>query len=592
MLLLMLFALVAGAGTALSPCVLPILPAVLGAGVTGGRRRPLGVVTGLVLAFAFSAVALVYLIDALGLPNDIQRIIAIVVLAGFGIALLIPPVADRLEAAISRVVGAPRMQRADGFWSGTVLGAALGLAYFPCAGPILAGVITVSAAQDFTVGRLAVALSYALGSGIVLYAIMVLGRRFTDRLEPIRGRVQMAMGGVMLVVALVMATNLDRNFEQSIATGLPDFLTNPTESIERSDAVASEIQNVRGGDGHAVASEGGGAEAAAGKRLPDLGAAGKFTDTQQWFNTPGGKPLSIAQLNAEGKTVLIDFWTYTCINCIRTLPYLEAWDRKYRKDGLVIVGVHSPEFPFEKDAGNVADAIASEGIHYPVVQDNELGTWNSFHNQYWPAHYLIDTNGRVRYTHFGEGDYGGTEEAIRSLLAADGSGALGSHARAGKVEVAAHGLRTPETYLGAARGAGWVNGRPPQGAPPAGKRDFGTVGNRILKALPPNGFAYQGNWDVTGEDATAGEDARIDVRFKAAGVYLVMGSPGERRSVKVLLDGKPISAADAGSDVGADSTVKVGEQRLYRLVQLPDAADHVLSLEFEPGISGYAFTFG
>ncbi len=168
----MLFALVAGAGTALSPCVLPILPAVLGAGVTGGRRRPLGVVTGLVLAFAFSAVALVYLIDALGLPNDIQRIIAIVVLAGFGIALLIPPVADRLEAAISRVVGAPRMQRADGFWSGTLLGAALGLAYFPCAGPILAGVITVSAAQDFTVGRLAVALSYALGSGIVLYAIM------------------------------------------------------------------------------------------------------------------------------------------------------------------------------------------------------------------------------------------------------------------------------------------------------------------------------------------------------------------------------------------------------------------------------------
>lgn len=591
MLLLMLFALVAGAGTALSPCVLPILPAVLGAGVTGGNRRPLGVVIGLVAAFGFSAVALVYLIDAIGLPNDIQRIVAIVVLGGFGLALLIPAIGDRLEAAISRVVGAPRMQQADGFGSGIVLGAALGLAYFPCAGPILAGVITVSAAQEFTVGRLAVALSYALGSAIVLYAIMRLGRRFTDRLGPLRGRVQMVMGGVMVAFALVMATNLDRNFEQSIATGLPDFLTNPTQSIEGSDAVASELANVRGGSGH-FAVEGGAAEIDAGKRLPDLGPAGEFTDTQQWFNTPGGKPLSIAKLNAEGKTVLVDFWTYTCINCIRTLPYLEAWDKQYRKDGLVIVGVHSPEFPFEKDAGNVADAIASDGIHYPVVQDNELGTWNSFHNQYWPAHYLIDTSGHVRYTHFGEGDYTQTEDAIRSLLAADGSPPLGGRANAGRVEVPAKGLGTPETYLGAARGAGWVNGRAPQGSPPPGQQDFGTVGDRILRVLPPNGFAYQGKWDITGEDATAGEGARIDVHFKAAGVYLVMGSTDRKRNVKVLLDGKPISPADAGSDVGPDGVVKVGRQRLYRLVQLPDAEDHILSLEFEPGVSGYAFTFG
>ncbi len=591
MLLLMLFALVAGAGTALSPCVLPILPAVLGAGVTGGRRRPAGIVLGLVASFAFSAVALVYLIEALGLPDDIQRTIAIVVLLGFGLALMIPPVGDRLEAWISRVVGTRRMRQADGFGSGLALGAALGLAYFPCAGPILAGVITVSAAQDFTVGRLAVALAYAAGSGIVLYAVMRLGRRFTDRLAPVRERIQIAMGAVMVVVALLLVTDLDTRFENSVANDLPSFLVNPTESIERSDAVASELQTVRGGSGHSLATEGGASEAAAGKRLPDLGPAGQFTDTQKWFNTPGGKPLSIADLNAQGKVVLVDFWTYTCINCLRTLPYLEAWDRKYRKDGLVIVGVHSPEFPFEKDAGNVADAIAADGIHYPVVQDNELGTWNSFHNQYWPAHYLIDTNGEVRYTHFGEGDYAQTEDAIRSLLAA-GGGALGSRANAGKVEVASKGLATPETYLGGARGVGWVNGRPPTGTPPIGKRDFGTVGDRILRALPRNGFAYQGKWDITREDATAGTGARIDVRFKAAGVYLVMGSTEQPRQVKVLLDGKPISPADAGSDVGRDSSVTVGEQRLYRLVQLPKAEDHVLSLEFEPGITGYSFTFG
>jgi cytochrome c biogenesis protein CcdA/thiol-disulfide isomerase/thioredoxin len=591
MLLLLLFAVVAGAGTALSPCVLPILPAVLGAGVTGGRKRPLGIVIGLTLSFALSAVALVYLIDALGLPNDIQRIVAIVVLLVFGVALLIPPVSDRLEAWISRLVGAPRMERSEGFGGGLVLGGALGLAYFPCAGPILAGVITVSAAQDFTVGRLAVALAYAMGSGIVLYAIMRLGRRFTDRLKPIQGRIQMAMGAVMIVVAIAMTANLDTKFQSTIADDLPDFLVNPTESLEQSDAVASELQDVRGGGGHELASEGGGEQALAGRKLPVVGPAGEFTDTQQWFNTPDDQPLSIAELNAEGKTVLVDFWTYTCINCIRTLPYVKAWADKYEQDGLVVVGVHSPEFPFEKDAGNVADAIASNDIRYPVVQDNELGTWNSFHNQYWPAKYLIDPDGNVRYTHFGEGDYETTEKAIRSVLAENGAADLGGEAKA-KVEVADPNLATPETYLGSARAVGWVNGQPPQGSLPTGSRDFGSVGDRILKALPPNGFAYQGRWDVTPEDATAEGNSRIDARFQAAGVYLVLGSPDEDRSVRVLLDGKPISAADAGSDVGPDGTVTVGDQRLYRLVQLDKAEDHVLSLEFDDGISGYAFTFG
>jgi cytochrome c biogenesis protein CcdA/thiol-disulfide isomerase/thioredoxin len=590
MLLLLLFALVAGAGTALSPCVLPILPAVLGAGVTGGRRRPFGIVVGLTLSFALSAVALVYLIDALGLPNDIQRIVAIVVLLVFGVVLLIPPVSDRLEAWVSRVVGAPRMERSEGFGGGLVLGGALGLAYFPCAGPILAGVITVSAAQDFTVGRLAVALAYAIGSGIVLYAIMRLGRRFTDRLKPIQGRIQMAMGAVMVVVAIAMTANLDTKFQNAIANDLPDFLVNPTESLEQSDAVASELAEVRGG-GHEIAAEGGGEQALAGRKLPVIGPSGEFTDTQEWFNTPDGQPLSIADLNAQGKTVLVDFWTYTCINCIRTLPYVKAWADKYEQDGLVVVGVHSPEFPFEKDAGNVADAIASNDIQYPVVQDNDLGTWNSFHNQYWPAKYLIDPDGNVRYSHFGEGDYDQTEQAIRSVLAENGAADLGGEAKA-KVEVADPDLATPETYLGSARAAGWVNGQPPQGTLPTGSHDFGSVGDRVLKALPPNGFAYQGRWDIGPEDATAAGDSRIDVRFRAAGVYLVLGSPDREREVEVFLDGKPISAADAGSDVGADGTVTVGDQRLYRLVQLDEAADHVLSLEFENGISGYAFTFG
>src|SRR5262245_61381676 len=223
MVLLMLFALVAGAGTALSPCVLPILPAVLSAGVTGGRRRPLGVATGLAISFTFATVALVYVIDALGLPDDIARNIAIVVLLTFGIALLFPAIGDRIEAWASRVAPGPARFRGDGFGSGLVVGASLGLVYAPCAGPILAGVITVSAAQDFTAGRLAVALSYAIGSALVIYALLLGGRRLADRLAPIRGQVQMAMGAVMICVAVVMAADLDTRFQTAIADDLPSI---------------------------------------------------------------------------------------------------------------------------------------------------------------------------------------------------------------------------------------------------------------------------------------------------------------------------------------------------------------------------------
>ena len=255
-----------------------------------------------------------------------------------------------------------------------------------------------------------------------------------------------------------------------------------------------------------------------------VAAAPEFTDTQEWFNTDG-KELSIEELTAEGKVVLIDFWTYTCINCIRTLPYLKAWDEKYRDEGLEIVGVHAPEFPFEREADNVRAAIEQNGLEYPVVQDNQLGTWNAFQNQYWPAKYLIDAEGRIRYIHFGEGEYETTEEAIRSLLAEAGDERLGAPTAA-KGERAAAGLGTPETYLGAARAQGYINGRWPTGI-----NDFGLAGDRIIEALPPNGFAFQGRWRNSTDDATALEGARLDASYKARRVFLVLGSPGrERRS--------------------------------------------------------------
>jgi cytochrome c biogenesis protein CcdA/thiol-disulfide isomerase/thioredoxin len=575
--LLVLFALLAGAGTALSPCVLPVLPAVLSAGVTGGQRRPLGVAVGLALSFTFATVALVYVIDALGLPNDLTRDIAIATLLAFGVLLCIQPLADRVEAWISRVVPKPARTGGDGFGSGLILGGSLGLVYAPCAGPILAGVITVSAAQSFTAGKLAVALAYSLGSSIVLYLLMLGGRRITDRLGALRGRIQIAMGVVMIAVAAVMIADLDVRFENAIARHLPQALVDPTSRIESSAAISGDIAGLRGGG--PASQEGGAAQAAAGKRLPTYFDAPDFTGTQEWFNTPGGKPLSIGGL--RGQVVLVDFWTYTCINCIRTLPYLEAWYRKYHRDGFELVGVHTPEFPFEREAANVQRAIGDFGITYPVVQDNDAATWTAYHNQYWPADYLIDAQGRVRLVHFGEGAYAETEAAIRSLLAEAGNRKLGGRAHANVQRPDPNS--TPESYLGSARAERFASGPILPGA-----QHFDEI---PASQLVDDQLAYGGDWTISRDSATAGRDASLELNFSASRVFLVLGSPGKPRKMQVLLDGKPIPSSLAGPDVH-NGVATISNQRLYRLVDLPRAGRHVLTLRPQTGIAGYAFTFG
>jgi cytochrome c biogenesis protein CcdA/thiol-disulfide isomerase/thioredoxin len=547
---------------------------VLSAGLTGGRRRPLGIVVGLALSFTFATIALVYVIAALGLPNELARTIAIVVLAGFGLTLLIPPLAARIEAFTSRLVPAPAGPRSEGLGSGLLVGASLGFVYAPCAGPILAGVITVSAAQDFTFGRLAVALAYSIGSAAVLYLLMVGGRR----IAAYRRWIQPALGAVMVAVALAMTTNLDVRFENAIAGHLPEALVDPTSRIERSSAVSHDLAALRGGG--RVASEAGSAQAAAGQRLPDLGVAPDFTDTQTWFNTPRGQPLTLSSL--RGHVVLVDFWTYTCINCIRTLPYLEGWYRRYHRDGFDVVGVHTPEFPFEREASNVSDAIGQFGLTYPVVQDNDYGTWNAYGNQYWPADYLIDATGHIRYVHLGEGDYAAGQRAIRQLLAAAGHAPAGSDVQV-RAQRASKGLRTPESYLGAARAQGFVGGPLPPGTQSFRLTPPGSLG--------ANQLSYGGLWTITGESATARRSATLALNFEARRVFLVLGSPRRPRTLHVSLDGRPIAARLAGADVHG-ALARISRQRLYRLVDLPRVGQHILVLRFAPGISGYAFTFG
>jgi cytochrome c biogenesis protein CcdA/thiol-disulfide isomerase/thioredoxin len=595
MLVLLGFAVLAGAGTALSPCVLPVLPALLSAGGAGGRRRPLGIVLGLSITFTITIVGLAKVVDGVGLGSDPLRDVAIVVLLVFGAALLLPDIADRIEAPLSRLARFGPRSRGDGFWSGMLVGGALGFVYTPCASPILAAVISVSAASGKTV---VIAVAYALGSAVVLLALTLGGRRLFDRVRK-AGRgplLQRALGTIMILTAAAIIANLDVNFDQFIARHIPDV--NLTASLECSQTVTSRLHEISGrqvkfkpangssacgGSGSSVKAAPANASQAtllaAARGLKDLGSAPQFTETQDWFNTPGRRSLSLSGLH--GRVVLVDFWTYTCINCIRTLPYLKAWDASYRRDGLTIVGVETPEFAFERDASNVANAIKQFGLRYPVVQDNEMGTWNAYGNAYWPADYLIDSTGHVRYATFGEGDYAKTETAIRALLAEAG-GNLGARSHPSNVTVPSR-QATPETYLGTERAQGWID------APRPGTRDYGVA---PTGALSLNDFAFSGKWTIAAQPAMAVEKAGVDVEFQAKNVYLVLSSAGGRaRSVRVLLDGHPISARVAGGDVRA-GTVTVRGQRLYTLVSLPRAERHRLSLRFAPGVSGYAFTFG
>jgi thiol-disulfide isomerase/thioredoxin len=399
--------------------------------------------------------------------------------------------------------------------------------------------------------------------------------------------VQRAIGLVLIATAVVMATNLDVRFQTALADHFPSFLVNPTKSIETSHAVEKRLADIRGRSRFDSRRSAGTASLSPmpvkGRRqssLPNLGKAPDFTDTQRSFNT-SGRPLHLRQL--RGKVVLVDFWTYTCVNCIRTLPFVKAWYSRYRSHGFEVVGVHTPEFDFEKDAGNVAEAIRQNGLRYPVVQDNDYRTWNAYGNQYWPAKYLIDARGNVRYTHFGEGDYGKTEAAIRSLLEEARSAPLGGRAHA-RAEMPSSGIGTPETYLGFARSQGALPSRVTPGL-----HDYVPFAGR----LPLSRFTLGGTWNVTAESATAVRTgASLRLRFAARRVFLVLSSQGaKRRRIEVRLDGRRIALSEAGSDVKG-SVLNVQRQRLYRLVDLPRVEERLLELRLSRGIAAYAFTFG
>ena len=596
MLLLMLFALIAGAGTAITPCVLPVVPALLASSATGGRRRPIGIVIGLGITFTIAIVLLAQLVKGVGLASGAARTLAIVVLIVFGVALLVPDLTARVEAPLSRLGRFGPKSRGTGFWSGLGVGAALGFVCAPCAGPILAAVTSVSASSGASARVVLVAISYSVGLSAVLLVYAFAGRAVIDRIRRVgRGNtINRALGVVLLATGVLMIFNVDVRFEEDLAkdTSLPAILVDPTRSLESSNAVQRRLASLRPTSRFVTAQKEASSKpvstaaerevAIPGVKTPslkDLGTAPDFTDNQDWFNTPGDKPLTLAGL--RGHVVLVDFWTYTCINCLRTLPFLKGLYAQYHKYGLEIVGVETPEFTFEQEAGNVRQAISSDGIKYPVVQDNKYGTWNAYQNQYWPAEYLIDAKGQVRHVQFGEGNYKEDEAAVRALLADAGATSLPPPMTATAI-MASAGLGTPETYLDDQRQQGFLT------PIMSGVRTYRGSTNVGL-----NQFSLKGIWWATQESLMpVGGTASITGGVQAAKVYLVLTSNGNvPRQGRVLLDGKPIPNAHAGTDV-KNGIVTITGQRLYSLVSFPTAQDFTFTVELPPGVSAYDFTFG
>jgi thiol-disulfide isomerase/thioredoxin len=462
------------------------------------------------------------------------------------LTLLVPQVGELLARPLQALTRRGSGDLGGGFF----LGASLGLVFVPCAGPVLAAVTVIAAKRDVGFDGVLLTLSYAIGAALPMLAIAFAGQRaakaFRTRAEWIR------RGAGVLVAAAAIAIAL--GVDQELQTAIPGYTASLQEHVERSSAAKRELGELTGARTPKATGN-------SASTLKDYGPAPEFRGVAGWLNS---KPLTLKGL--RGRVVLIDFWTYSCINCLRTLPYLKAWDARYRSKGLVILGVHTPEFAFEHDLGNVRAAVKRLGVRYPVALDNSYGTWKAYSNNYWPADYLVDQAGRVRDVHFGEGDYAKTERNIRLLLEAGQAGRLPQAGR--DTDRTPLEIRTPESYLGYLR-IGNYTGSPLRTDRPAAYR--------FPASLTQDSYAYAGTWKVEGERIVADDDARLRLNFTARTVHLVLTGRG---LVTVKLNGKP------------QATVRVNGDRLYTLVTQKQAADGLLELGFTPGLAAYAFTFG
>jgi cytochrome c biogenesis protein CcdA/thiol-disulfide isomerase/thioredoxin len=559
MLVLVPIAFAAGVITAFTPCILPVLPIVLAGGGSGTKRRPYAIVAGVVTTFTAFLLAGAWLWSLIGIDEKYQLKIGAVMLLVLALTLIVPKVGDLVERPFLFLT----RRRAGDLGGGFLLGASLGLVFVPCGGPVLA-TVTANVGTDHVGGWIVIiALAYALGAALPMLLIARGSRRLTTNFGHHAQTVRIAGGVLMAGAALVIY----KGWAEDLQTKVPPWAQWAQDLIEGNSTAGDQLAQLGRGRQKPVLAQGAQARrlsvASRPVKVPlnDYGAAPDFRGVSAWINTPG---LSMPAL--RGKVVLVDFWTYSCINCLRTVPYIEKWDERYRSEGLVIVGVHTPEFQFEHDLENVRAAVKRLNVRYPVALDNGYDTWDAYGNKYWPADYLVDQTGRVRHIHVGEGDYDETERDIRLLLEAGGSAALPPEAR--QPDRTPTELRTPESYLGYFRIERYA-GSPLQADRPATYR--------FPRTLAEDSFAYYGVWTVESERIVAGKDARLRLHFRARKVYLVLGGQGD---VGVTLNGHE------------RGRIRVDGDRLYTLVSRKQERDGLLDLSFTPGITAYAFTFG
>lgn len=572
MLLLIAFAFLAGVVTVLSPCILPLLPIILSSADGTGKQKPLGVVIGFVASFTFFTLFLSTIVRLSGIPAESLRFFSIAVLALFGASLLISQIQTQIEILFSRFANLmPSGQNRTGFWGGLVIGLSLGLLWTPCVGPILASVISLAITGTVTAQAFLITLAYALGTAIPMFIIMLAGSTALQKVPWLlrnTSKIQKAFGVLMILTAIGIFFNVDRRFQTFILTAFPNYGVGLTK-FEDNTVVKQELEKVNQKPMD---------ETKLGKPtfdmvLPQGPVAPELIPDGVWFNS---HPLTLAEL--KGKVVIIDFWTYSCINCQRTLPYLRDWNEKYKDKGLVIIGVHAPEFEFEKGEKNVAQAIKDFQITYPVVQDNNFATWRAYSNRYWPAKYFIDKEGYIRYHHFGEGAYDESEKVIQELLREAGATDVSSDINNPTYQINA---KTPEIYLG--------YGRIDHFASPESIRQNTLGAYSKPNDLNNNEMAYEGSWNIMEEYANPQKGAKLYVNFDAKEVFLVMRTKGSPAKVKVYLDDK---LQDFGED-NVNGTVTVDKDTLYKLIMLPTPGKHNLRLEFEDNNAElYAFTFG
>jgi cytochrome c biogenesis protein CcdA/thiol-disulfide isomerase/thioredoxin len=637
-MILFLLAYLGGVLTILSPCILPVLPFVFARADQPFLRSGLPMLVGMAATFAvvasLAAVAGGWAVEA----NAFGRWAALVLLAGFGLTLMFPSLSDyltrplvalgdRLSASADRSASAEKSTIAPSL----LLGVATGLLWAPCAGPVLGLILTGAALQGANAGTSLLLLAYAAGAATSLaLALLVGGRVFAamKRSLGIGEWIRRGIGVAVLAGVAAIAFGLDTGFlsqvsyastasiEQKLLDGLrPTPASPPPSSMAMAGgAMMSAVNSASGADNPAMMKamptepstvepstvmNGGGAmmsanpammkakPAAAMENLPDEGAAPSLAGAVEWLNSP---PLTMEAL--KGKVVLVDFWTYSCINCLRAIPYVRAWADKYRDQGLVVIGVHAPEFAFEKNADNVRKAVADLKLDYPVAIDNNYAIWRAFQNEYWPAHYFIDAQGRVRHHHFGEGDYDESERVIQELLAEAGKTGVSSNivaVNASGAEAAAdiEDVRSPETYIGYTRAENFVS---PGGAVPDAPHLYDVQAPKL------NEWGVAGNWTIGGEDATLNQKGgAIAYRFHARDLHLVLGPGPDGAPVhfRVTIDGAAPGASH-GADVDAEGMGVVEGQRLYQLVRQDGVVgDHTFRIEFlDPGVQAFAFTFG